>query len=135
MTPHEEPAPRVLTIGIDPALVDFSAMPHLDAARVRGTGAAVRAELAAAGVDVTRCVLGLGETADEVVRHALEGGEFDCVVIGAGVRLVPEHLPLFERVINLVHRLAPGAAICFNSDPSDTVAAVRRGLASRAARS
>ncbi|MDT0319328.1 hypothetical protein [Streptomyces millisiae] len=123
---------RVLTIGVDPELVDFTAIPRLDAALVRTTGAAVRAELAREGHEVTRCVIDLGETADQVLTRALTGGEFDCVVIGAGVRVVPEHLPLFERVINLVHRLAPGAAICFNTEPGDTVAAVRRGLASRA---
>ncbi|TDC15062.1 hypothetical protein E1265_27320 [Streptomyces sp. 8K308] len=125
---------RVLTIGVDPDLVDFTAMPELDAARVRTTGAAIRAELAREGFAVTRCVIDLGEAADAVLTRALTGGEFDCVVIGAGVRVVPEHLRLFERVINLVHRLAPGATICFNTDPSDTVAAVRRGLALRAGR-
>jgi hypothetical protein len=38
-------------------------------------------------------------------------------------------LLLFEKVINLVHRLAPQASICFNSNPADSVAAVQRRVA------
>jgi hypothetical protein len=33
---------------------------------------------------------------------------------------------LFERLLNLVHARAPGAKICFNSNPGDTAEAVQR---------
>jgi hypothetical protein len=33
---------------------------------------------------------------------------------------------LFEKILNLVHRLAPDAGIAFNSTPADTAEAVRR---------
>ena len=36
------------------------------------------------------------------------------VVIGAGVRLPPQGLALFEAVVNAVHRAAPAATIAFN---------------------
>ena len=51
---------------------------------------------------------------------------FDCVLIGAGVRLDPEHFLLFEKLINVVHEYAPKAKICFNTSPGDTAAAVMR---------
>ena len=35
------------------------------------------------------------------------GETYDCVVIGAGVRLPPKSLPLFETVINAVRTAAP----------------------------
>ncbi|ARQ72495.1 hypothetical protein CAG99_19680 [Streptomyces marincola] len=119
----------MLLVGVDPALVDFRALPGLTAAEVRGARAEVDAELAAAGLTVERCVLDLGATAEATLRRALVDGDFTCVVIGAGVRVVPENLPLFERVVNTVHRLAPEAAIGFNTDPADTADAVRRALA------
>jgi hypothetical protein len=50
------------------------------------------------------------------------------VVIGAGLRVPPAHLMLFEKLINLVHAGAPGARICFNTKPTDTVEAVQRWL-------
>ena len=57
---------------------------------------------------------------------ALRDERFDCIVIGAGLREPKERLPLFETVLNLVHRLAPQATICFNTTPADTTEAVQR---------
>jgi hypothetical protein len=51
------------------------------------------------------------------------------VVIGAGVRLPPRNLALFEVVINTIHKVAPGAAIAFNTRPDDSADAAARGLA------
>jgi len=48
------------------------------------------------------------------------------VVIGAGIRTIPADFLLFERLVNVVHRNAPGARICFNTKPSDTAEAVQR---------
>ena len=53
---------------------------------------------------------------------------FDCIVIGAGLREPKERLLLFEKVLNLAHRLAPDAAICFNTTPADTAEAVQRWI-------
>jgi hypothetical protein len=49
-------------------------------------------------------------------------------MIGAGLREGRERLVLFEKIINLVHRLAPGAPICFNSTPADSAEAVQRWI-------
>jgi hypothetical protein len=50
------------------------------------------------------------------------------VAIGAGIRTIPAYFLLFERLVNVVQRAAPGAAICFNTKPSNTIEAVQRWL-------
>ncbi len=47
-------------------------------------------------------------------------------MIGAGLREPRERLLLFEKMLNLVHSLAPQARICFNTTPADTAEAVQR---------
>jgi hypothetical protein len=64
----------------------------------------------------------------QALRQKLEHGRYDCVVIGGGLRLPPKNLQLFERVVNLVHAGAPGAAIAFNEGPETTPDAVTRVL-------
>ena len=61
-----------------------------------------------------------------MTAKALKAEKFDCVLIGAGLRQPGERLLLFEKIINLVHELAPNARICFNTTPADSVDAVRR---------
>jgi hypothetical protein len=119
---------RVLYIGIEPALVDFSSMPGLDAEKVM---AGVRSELERLethGFGARWCPVDLGETAEETVKSALEREAFACVVIGAGIRVVPPYLFLFEKILNVVHRSASQARICFNTRPTDTLEAVQRWI-------
>jgi hypothetical protein len=49
-------------------------------------------------------------------------------VIGAGVRLPPNLLTLFEQVVNAIRRAAPQAAIAFNTRPEDSGAAAARWI-------
>lgn len=121
-------ARAVFAIGIDPALLDFSDHPQLTSELVRSYIDAELQRLREQGYDVTSCLIDLGETAEQVAAAALASGRFDCVVIGAGLRLPPERMLLFEKVLNLVHRLAPRASICFNTTPADTAEAVRRWI-------
>jgi hypothetical protein len=118
----------VLAIGIDPALVDFSDQTQLSPELVHNYIDAELRRLRDQGFAVVPCLIDFGATAERVVTAALRSREFDCVVIGAGLRQPPERLLLFEQVLNLVHRLAPKAAICFNTNPADTAIAVRRWL-------
>lgn len=117
---------QVLVIGLEPSLVDFSTMPDMNAGKVRAGLQADQAKLAALGYEAELCLTDLGETAADVVAQQLSSRHFDCVVIGAGIRTLPAHFLLFERLINVVHRAAPGARICFNTKPSDTAEAVQR---------
>ena len=61
-------------------------------------------------------------------ERCLAGDAYDCVVIGAGVRLPPNRLVLFEAVVNAIHRAAPRAAIAFNTRPDDSGAAAPRWI-------
>jgi hypothetical protein len=64
-----------------------------------------------------------------VERQLPCGGKYRSrVVIGAGIRLLPHSLSMFEAVINAVHRAAPDAAIAFNTRPEDSADAAARWL-------
>jgi hypothetical protein len=119
---------NVLAIGLDPAFVDFTAIPQFTPDMFRSYIDAQLDRLRDAGFDVVSCLIDTGETADAVTATALRSSHFDCVVIGAGLRLPPERLLLFEKILNLVHVLAPAARICFNTTPADTAEAVRRWI-------
>jgi hypothetical protein len=121
----------VLLIGLDPALIDFSKPgypPDMNAEKVMRGIKASEEELTRLGYRVEMCLTDFGATAEAVVERALEQKPFECVMIGAGVRTVPANLFLFEKLINVVHRHAPQAKICFNTLPSDTAEAVKRWL-------
>jgi hypothetical protein len=121
----------VLVIGLDPALIDFSKPgypPDMDAAKVTAGLKASEEELTRLGYSVEMCYTDFGATAEAVVESRLKQKRFDCVLIGAGVRTVPGNFLLFEKLVNVVHRHAPQASICFNTLPSDTAAAVKRWL-------
>jgi hypothetical protein len=120
---------KVLAIGIDPSFVDYTAMPQFTPEVFRSYIEAQLERLRAAGFDVTSCLIDLGDTAEAVTAKMLQSGPFDCVLIGAGLRQHGERLLLFEKIINLVHRHAPDARICFNTNPADSVEAVRRWIA------
>jgi hypothetical protein len=68
------------------------------------------------------------ESGRDMLKKALERASYDCVVIGGGLRLPPKSLPLFEMVVNAVHKAAPSAAIAFNTQPEDTAEAAGRQL-------
>jgi hypothetical protein len=124
--------PRVLVIGLDPYRVPgpWDPTPVADAI------AAGMARFAEAGLGVESCLFGLDGSDDieALVAGALDSRPWEVVVVGGGVREPPDQLDLFERVINLVHRHAPRAAIAFNSTPGDTFAAAVRWLEDRPGR-
>lgn len=120
---------QVLLIGLRPDVVDFSAFPGLTAEILAAGLEAQERSLCALGFAARWCLTDRGETAEAVVRAALSAVAYDVVLIGAGVRLVPAHFALFERLINVVHECAPTARICFNTRPDDTGEAVLRWAA------
>ncbi len=115
-----------LLIGLDPELIDFSspdfaAFPGLTAAKVMEGLTAAEVGLKALGYDAHHCLTDFGETAETVVTSQLQRRQYDCIMIGAGVRTVPSNFILFEKLINIVHEHAPHSKICFNTKPSDTL--------------
>jgi hypothetical protein len=113
--------PRVLVIGLDPYRVPGPWDPKPVADGIE----AGRARFIARGVGAEFCLFGLdgSDDVEAVVTAALSAQEWECVVVGGGVR---HQLELFERVINLVRRHAGNAAIAFNATPDDTFEAAAR---------
>ena len=118
----------VLVIGFEPTLLDYTTIPDLDAAKVMAGLKADETRLRNLGYEVELCLHDLGETAEAVVRKRLTQKQFDCIVIGAGVRTIPKYFILFEKLINVVHEHAPRSRLCFNTKPSDTAEAVQRWI-------
>ena len=127
---------KVLLIGIDPKLIDFSknttATTGWDANRVQTAGQDANKRLMELGYEVQSClIVDLGETtAESVVSDILSREKFDCIMIGAGIRALPQHALMFEKIINTIHQKAPPTStkICFNTNPNDTVEAVLRWI-------
>lgn len=128
-SPHTGGKKSVLLIGLAPHAVDFSKIPGLDEAKLTAAIQAGLEQVGAAGFDATWCLTeSTWESAEPQIARALAAKRYDAVMIGAGVRAIPEHFLLFERIINLVHTGAPGAKLCFNTSPDSTLAAILRWI-------
>jgi hypothetical protein len=119
---------RILLLGLLPSVVDYSSFPGLTEEKLSHGLRAEEQGLCELGFDASWRLIDRGETAEAVVRAALAEKPCDVVLIGAGVRTVPALLPLFERLVNVVHEHAPKAKICFNTRPDDTREAVLRWI-------
>jgi hypothetical protein len=122
---------RVLLLGYDPKTVDFSdpaLPPGMTVEKVHAGIAVARKQFADRGWEADVGFIRPDETAGPEVERQLGSKSYDCVVIGAGVRLPPRRLAVFEAVINAVHKAAPGAAIAFNTRPDDSADAAARWL-------
>ena len=117
--------PKVLALGLDPAFVKLPDNPELTPDIIRAFIEMQLDRIRALGYEVTSCLVDLGETAESVTSSHLRAQKYDCVLIGAGLRDT-QQLLLFEKLINVVHTRAPGARICFNNTPADSVEAVQR---------
>jgi hypothetical protein len=125
---------RILLLGYDPETVDFSdpaLPPGMTAEKVHAGIAVALKQFTERGWESDLCFIRPDETAGPTVERHLRSTDYDCVVIGAGVRLPPRRLAIFEAVINAVHNAAPDATIAFNTRPDDSADAAARGLARR----
>jgi hypothetical protein len=123
---------RVLLVGYEPETVDFSdpaLPPGMTAAKIHAGIQVALKQMAERGWDADVCLIRPDRAAAQTVERQLISKSYNCVVIGAGVRLPPKSLVLFEAVINAVHRVAPDSAIAFNTRPEDTGDAAARWLA------
>jgi hypothetical protein len=123
---------RILLLGLDPETVDFSdpaLPPGMTAEKVHAGIAVALKQFTDRGWECDVGFIRPDETAGPAVERQLRSTNYDCVVIGGGVRLPPRNLALFEVVINAIRKVAPGAAIAFNTRPDDSADAAARGLA------
>src|SRR5215470_2345342 len=122
---------RVLLLGYDPETVDFSdpaLPPGMSVEKVHAGIQVAMKQFASHGWEADLGFIRPDETAGPMVERQLTSKNYDCVVIGAGVRLPPRRLAIFEAVINAVHKAAPRAAIAFNTRPDDSADAAARWL-------
>jgi hypothetical protein len=120
-----------LFVGQQPETVDFTdpmLPPGMTAEKIHAGIDVALKQMAERGWGVDLCLIQPDGTAGAEVEQRLTAQSYDCVVIGAGIRLPPHSLSMFEAVINAVHRAAPGAPIAFNTRPEDSADAAARWL-------
>jgi hypothetical protein len=125
---------RVRFIGQQPETVDYSDTalpPGFDAAKIHAGIAIGMQQMSDRGWAAELCLVPPDDSAAAMVKQRLGDTGYDCVVIGGGIRIPPKSLLLFERLVNVIHKAAPTAAIAFNTTPQDTADAVARCLPSR----
>src|SRR3974390_890243 len=101
---------RVMLVGYDPESVDFSdpaLPPGMKAEKIRASIEVSRQQFAEHGWEADVVLIRPDETAGPTVESRLASKGDDCDVIGAGIRLPPRRVEVFEAVNNAVHRAAP----------------------------
>jgi hypothetical protein len=122
---------RVLLVGLNPEAVDYSdpALPAgMNAKKIQAAIDLGLKQMTDRGWRAEACLIQHDATAGPAVERRLSATTYDCVVIGAGVRLPPKSLFLFEAIVNAVHKAAPNTSIAFNTVPEDSADAAARWL-------
>jgi hypothetical protein len=122
---------RVLLVGLHPEAVDYSdpALPTgMDATKIQAGIELGLKQMTDRGWQADVCLIQPDATAGPALERRLSATTYDCVVIGAGVRLPPKNLLLFETILNTVHKAAPNTSIAFNTIPEDSANAAARWL-------
>jgi hypothetical protein len=122
---------HILFVGQKPETVDFSdpsLPPGFDADKINAGIAIAVDKITERGWHGDTCMITPDGAGKAMLERQLKGAAYDCVVVGGGLRLPLKGLALFETVVNIVHKAAPGAAIAFNTKPEDTADAAARQL-------
>ena len=122
---------RVLFVGQKPETVDFSdpsLPPGFNAEKIQAGIDIAEKTMIDRGWDADICMIAPDDSGIETLAAQLANVDYDCVVIGGGLRLPPKGLSFFEKVVNAIHRAAPKAAIAFNTRPEDTAEAAARWI-------
>ena len=101
---------RILLVGYDPDTVDYSnpaLSPGMSAERIRAGVSLSLREMTDRGWEGDVCYIRADGTAGQTVEHHLASGNYACVVIGAGVRLPPQSLAVFEALMRSIKPLRP----------------------------
>jgi hypothetical protein len=120
MIRREEDMTRVLLVGLQPEAVDYSdpaLPPDMDARKIQAGIEVGLKQMTDRGWQADACLIQPDATAGPTVERRLGATTYD--VIGAGVRLRPKNLLLFETIVNTVRKAAPNTSIAFNTVPGD----------------
>ena len=122
---------RVLLVGLEPEAVDYSdpaLPPGMDAKKIQAGIDLCMKQMSDRGWQADTCLIQPDAIASLALQQRLSATKYDCVVVGAGMRLPPKNLLLFEAIVNAVHKAAPNASIAFNTVPQDSAEAAARWL-------
>lgn len=120
---------KVLLIGVDTTKLQGTNVTEFDSTAIRKEAELALQNLIDDGYDAKWHFLDLtGTPLENLTKELEDNSQFDCILIGAGIRRRPETLGLFESIINIVHQHAPHSKISLNADVLDTVDAVKRHL-------
>ncbi len=120
---------RVLFVGQTPETVDYSdpaLPPGLNVEKIQAGIDVATSKIAERGWIGDICNIPPDDDGIATLENQLASTTYDCVVIGAGLRLPPKGLLMFENVVNAIHKAAPNSAIAFNTRPEDTAEAADR---------
>ena len=124
---------RVLVIGYHPSAVDFSdpaIPPGLNEAKVAAGLDEDLRKMRSRGWDAEHLMIWADDQLGQRIIDRLDGSSYDCIVIGAGVRMTTKHVREFEVVVNTVRKAAPDTPIAFNVGPDSSDDAAARWLRS-----
>ena len=125
---------RVLVIGYAPDAVDFTdpAIPPglTETLVAQGIGRDAQS-MRDRGWEAVHLPIRLDGSLRRDISDCLARDSFDCIVIGAGVRMTTKHVAELEQVIDAVRQGAPRTPIAFNSSPDSSGEAAARWLAQR----
>ena len=122
---------RVLFVGQKPETVDFSdpsLPPGFDSEKIQAGIDIAKSTMTERGWDGDLCMIAPDNSGIAALAAQLANTDYDCVVIGGGLRIPPKTLLLFEVLINTIHHGAPQAHIAFNTRPDGTADAAARWL-------
>jgi hypothetical protein len=87
-----------------------------------------KARVEAAGYDVTTYFMDDGnpQTGLTWLTEKLQAEKFDGIMIGLGLRIIPEQTEFFEQAMDVIRRLSPGSVLMFNDGPGGNWEALRR---------
>lgn len=120
---------RVLLIGIHPDAVDIddpALPPGITHEKIAAGIETTLADMRERGWHPAFCALHPESAVADIEASLSE--DWDCIVIGGGIRLPPNNLLLFETTVNTVIRIAPGTLIAFNVSPENSADAAARWL-------
>jgi hypothetical protein len=120
---------QILIIGMDPHTIDFSLpgfLPGMTADKVEKGIEAERKSLLEQGYATDLCLIDSANHDLIPLEDQLKAKRFDGIMIGAGIRIPPVNFILFEQLMNVVHQYAGHARIAFNTNPTDTLEAIKR---------
>lgn len=119
---------KVLLVGIDPKKLDYTKLTNVTEEKLSTALENEKQKLISEGYDAKWCLIDLGATAEKTLQDELTTNTYDLILVGAGIRTLPENFQMFENVINVIHAHAPKSKICFNTSAFDSELAVKRWL-------